>query len=414
MIYRIEGGAPLYGRVRTQGSKNAALPILFATLVTGGKTELSNLPDITDVSHVLAVLSAMGATVERKKDTVTVDTSAIHPPVGAEEHIRAIRGSSYLLGAGIYCFEEIRMPFPGGCNFGKRPLDIHRDGFSALGAFWEEWEEEILLRRGKLRGAVFRLPYPSVGATVNLVLAALRAQGDTRIEGCADEMHVLDFIRFLRACGAVIQYEGGSLTVKGGLPLHGCRFCVMPDGIEAGTYLIGAAACGGEVTVGPVHRAEIRPLLSCFREMGIEYETAEEEAAVTVRRKRPFQGTQVVCAPYPGFPTDLHPQMSVLLSLSRNGGSLCDLVWRERFGYVGELAKTGMRIRTEENRVFLLPGKLHGARMRAADLRAGAAEIIAALAAEGESVIEGRETVERGYAALTEKWQSLGAKLHPG
>lgn len=407
MGYRIEGGRHLYGQVKTQGSKNAALPILFAGLLVGGEVILENIPAIADVAHALAILRGMGATVDVCGDHVRLDTTAVHPPLGGDQHISAIRASSYLLGAGLARFGQISMPLPGGCDLGRRPLDLHRTGLEKLGADWQQEAGRITLCRKRYEGANITLPYPSVGATVNLLLAALGAEGESALCGCATERHVIEVVRFLRMCGAQIRQEGNCFYVKGGTRLHGAAFRIMPDGVEAGTYLIGAATCGGQVCVGPVLREEIRPLLHCFSAMGIAY--AWQGNGVVVTQRQPFLGTEVVCAPYPGFPTDLHPQMSVLLAASQNGGQITDLVWRERFGYVQELKKTGMQLRVIDECVCVSPGRWKGATMTATDLRAGAAMMIAALAAEGESVIEGCDMIERGYEHAWEKWHALGA-----
>lgn len=410
MAFLISGGKPLYGNIRAQGAKNAALPMLFATLLCRTPVTLYGVPDIGDVRVALSLLSSLGAKIERDTSgAITVDTSEAAVPTYALKEAERIRASSYLLGASVTRFGEGSMPYPGGCSFGVRPLDYHRAGFEALHISWEENEKGISVRRERNCGASFHLPYPSVGATVNFILAALGAEGESTLFGYAQEHHVLDFIAFLRAMGASIQTEGAVLHILGGRSLSGGSYTVTPDAIEAGTYLIAAAATGGTVTVEGVRYGEISPLLLAFGRMNIPFRFSGD--AVTVFGSSKMRPTSVIAAPYPAFPTDLHPQMTVLLSRAAGGGRISDLVWNERFSYLDELEKMGLKASRFSHGVRVFESRLHAAAVRSPDLRGGAALVTAALVAEGESRIEGEDMILRGYEMLACKLFSLGAEL---
>ncbi len=409
MAYRIIGGRPLCGCVSASGSKNAALPILFATLLTKERVVLTGVPDIGDVRDACALLQAMGARVERQEHTVTVcaENVSLPPPDAAE--IRRMRGSSYLLGAGLCRLRSIKIARPGGCKLGARPLDIHVAAFRALGASVEE-NEHLLVRGDGLLGADIHLSYPSVGATINAVLAALGAKGRTHIYGYAREPHVYALLSFLCALGASVVAEEDAVTVDGDTPLHGCHFHIPPDDIEASTYLVGGALLGERVTVEGVDSKVLAPLLSLFTELEIPY--AVKEGSVTVSKGTPSHSVRVVCAPYPALPTDLNPQLAVLLS-ALGGGTLTDLVFPERFAYVNELARLGFQGEQRGGMLTVLPSRLHGSRLCVTDLRGGAAMMLAAFASSGESVLFGTELIERGYESPLSKWKRLGAYAEP-
>lgn len=322
--------------------------------------------------------------------------------------VEKIRASAYLLGASVSRFGEGSMRYPGGCSFGVRPLDYHRAGFRALGIAWEE-EGGIAVRHEQPNAACFSLPYPSVGATVNFILAALGVEGESTLLGYAREHHVLDFISFLRNMGAKIYTEGDLLRIEGNCPLHGCSYTVTPDAMEAGTYLIMAAATRGELTVERVRYGELSPLLLALGKMNIPFRFSGD--AVTVYPAKHIVGTAITAAPYPGFPTDLHPQTAVLLTGAEGGGIISDLVWEERFSYADELKKMGALLYRTGNTLHIQRGTLQGGKVRSPDLRGGAALITAALIAEGESRIVGEELVLRGYESLPQKLFSLGADI---
>lgn len=410
MAFLISGGKPLYGCIRAQGAKNAALPMLFATLLCTEPVTLYGVPDIGDVRVALSLLSSLGVKIEYDgSGTLTVDATAGEPPTFSLLEAEKIRASSYLLGATVARFGEGSIPYPGGCSFGVRPLDYHRAGLEALGVLWEEDARGIRVEKRKEKGAVYHLPYPSVGATVNFVLGALGVKGESTLFGYAHEHHVLDFIAFLRTVGAKICLEGDALHIKGGERLTGGSYTVTPDAIEAGTYLIAAAATGGEVTVEGVRYGELSPLLLAFGRMNIPFRFSGD--ALTVTPASHIRTTAVTAAPYPGFPTDLHPQMTVLLSRAEGGGKISDLVWDERFSYLGELEKMGLRVNRFPHGVRVFESKLHPAVVTSTDLRGGAALITAALACEGESKILEEEIILRGYEMLPVKLFSLGADI---
>lgn len=409
MAYCINGGRALSGEVSAQGSKNAALPILFACMAVRGRVLLSHLPAISDIEKTKALLSEFGAVFESTEEGLLVDTSHIHPAVASPSHTGATRASSYLLGVGLGCFGEVRLSPSGGCNLGKRPLDIHKGALEALGALWQEEEGSIHLYASRLSGRRVRLPYRSVGATVNLLLAALFAEGRTDIYNYAREGHIRELLRFLRAVGAEVAETPTRLTVWGKRPLHSAAFRVSGDEIEAATYLMGGVATGGRVRVSGISPEGLFPLLHTLGKMGVKVETEKDAVAVLARGR--LYGTDVVCRPHPGFPTDLHPQMSVLLALSETGGSVRDTVFPDRFGYADALAKMGGAYRRRGGTIRLFPSVLRGAAVAAPDLRAGAALTIAALAAEGRTLLEGEAFIGRGYESFAEKWQSLGGDI---
>ena len=413
MAFLISGGKPLYGNVRTQGAKNAALPMLFATLLCRTPVTLRGVPDIGDVRVALSLLSSLSVKVERiANGTLIIDPSGAIPPTATLTAAAKIRASSYLLGAAVARFGEGEIPYPGGCAFGVRPLDYHRAGFEALHISWQEDENGIRVRREGGTGATFHLPYPSVGATVNFILAALGTRGESTLFGYAREHHVLDFIAFLRVMGAKIHTEGEFLRIEGGAPLKGGSYTVTPDAIEAGTYLIAAAATGGKVTVEGVRYGELSPLLLAFGKMNIPFRFSGD--AVTLSCPARIRTVSVIASPYPGFPTDLHPPMTVLLSRAEGGGVISDLVWDERFSYLTELEKMGFKASRFSHGVRIFSGDLHPAEVLTPDLRGGAALVIAALMAEGESRIKNEEIIMRGYEMLPAKLFSLGADIRIG
>ena len=409
MAFYIEGGVPLCGEVVAQGAKNAVLPMLCATLLCHEPVTLCGVPRIGDVSVLLECLSSLGVSVVWEgKNRVRLCAEAVSPPTAALYKAGELRASAYLLGASLSRFGEGTVPEPGGCAFGSRPLDYHAAGFRALGMRWESALGAIRVERENPAPAFFALPYPSVGATVNFILAALGVAGKSTLYGFAREGHVMDFINFLRTLGARITAEGSALHIEGGVPLHGGEYSILPDAIEAGTYLIAAAATGGEVSVKRSSDGELSPLLLAFGKMQIPFTLSGD--TVTVLRGNRIRSTEIIAAPYPAFPTDLHPPMAALMSKGE-GGSICDLVWHERFSYVGELQKMGLRAVLSPRTVSVTHSRLHGAEVVVPDLRGGAALVIAALMAEGRSTLTGEEKLLRGYEGISEKLCSLGAHI---
>ncbi len=409
MIYRVTGGGELWGRLTPQGSKNAALPLLFASLLLKDVT-LARLPRIGDVRSVLRALSLMGAEITEQENAVRIRTEDIRPPEReAREALAETRASSYLLGAGVARFGEALLSPPGGCDFGGRPLDMHCAGLSALGARFESTDGEIRVCARRLVGNTVLLPYPSVGATVNILLAALAAEGETVIIGYAKELHVLDLIRALRAAGAEIAVTENTLRVQGGRPLSPIRHTVMADGIEVGTYLVAVAAAGGDIRVSREVEEELSSLLSLLKKMGCEI--TREEGELRLRAKKGLRGADITFSPYPSLPTDLHPQLAVLLSQTAEGGRVNDRVFRERYAYLSALAPMGLRAAREGDGARVLPSRLFGATVTAPDLRAGAAAVLAAHLATGDSRILRAERIARGYENMMEKMRAIGVEI---
>ena len=409
----VSGGRTLSGEVEIGGSKNAALPILFGGIATGGECVFSRLPRVSDVLRTLEILRYLGARISfLKNGDVRVDYSTLREGLPPATLTAAIRGSTYLLGAMLARFGKARLCGAGGCDFGSRPIDQHLLGFEKMGAKIQENEGMLtLFADNGLCGTHIRLAMPSVGATANLMIAATAAEGETVIENAAAEPHVAALAAFLSDAGADIQGVGtGVVTVKGKKPLHGVRNTIIPDMIEAGTYLALGAACRGPVCVRSVCPEHLTALLDHFRAMGIFVRTDED--SITVAAPEAYRNTDIVTGPFPAFPTDLHPQMAALFAIGDRAvgkGSVEERVFASRFRYTEGLAAMGADVRIEGNRAFFSPVCLHSNKLRSPDLRGGAALLIAALATAGESEITNAFTVARGYEHLEEKLGALGA-----
>ncbi len=410
----VRGSARLCGEIVIGGSKNAALPVLFGGILTGERCVFSNLPRVSDVLRTLEILRALGARIRffENKD-VSIDYSGVRPVLPPPQLTSSIRGSTYLLGALLGRFGEARLGGMGGCDFGVRPIDQHLKGFSKLGTLVSEGEEVRLFARRGLMGADITLAMPSVGATANLLLASVTAKGETVIRNAAAEPHVCALADFLTACGAQIEGIGtDTVRVFGVSELHGTAYRVIPDMIEAGTYLCAGVACEGPVCVRDVCPTHLGALLDTLREMGVLVETGAD--FVRVSAPRGYRSTAVVTAPYPGFPTDLHPQMTALFCIggrARGRGSVCERIWASRFRYVEGLRALGAEIVVEGDTALVKPRALRGGVVRSPDLRGGAALLLAALSAKGETQITNADTLARGYEHLAEKLQSLGAHV---
>ena len=407
----VKTGACLRGSVSVGGSKNAALPILAATLLCDGPCVIGNLPRIRDVERMLSILLHMGCTVEwLDPKTCRIDSRGAAVPDAPDPLTEDLRASSYLLGASLGRFGEGRIGKIGGCDFGGRPIDQHIKAFAALGGSVCLSEEEITVCAPALLGASVDFDTVSVGATVNAILAAVRAKGETVLFHAASEPHVLDLADFLRAAGADIRGAGtGVIRIRGVERLHGCTYAVIPDMIEAGTYLLAAAATRGALSARGIPPAQLRPLTEKLRQMGADVDL--EEHAIHVFAPKKLSAVSVSTRPYPGFPTDLQPQMVAALSVTEGVGCVRENVWHKRFRYVEELMKMGAGIRVFDNRATVVGASLHGATVNVPDLRAGAALLIAACAAEGESVLCDAEPITRGYEDIVPKMQALGADI---
>ena len=410
----INGGRPLYGNINVSGMKNAALPIVFASILTADRCVVENLPIVSDIELSLEILRRMGATVERiNKSTVAIDTTNFEGSVSPYDLVSRLRGSTYLLGAELGRFGRAKVGFPGGCDFGVRPIDQHQKGFEALGAkvTIENGCNCITTGPAGLNGASIYFDIASVGATINVMLAAVMAKGKTTIDNAAREPHIVDLANFLNMCGARISGAGTSvIKIQGVEKLHGCNYTIIPDMIEAGTYMVAAAAAGGRVSVRGVIPKHMETVTAKLVEMGADVE--EFEDYIVVARAGRLNRTNVKTYFYPGFPTDMHPQISALLATAEGTSLVTESVWENRFRYVDELVKMNANI-TVDGRTATIVGvpKLTGAPVKAVDLRAGAAMIIAGLSAEGLTEISKVESIERGYDDIVGKLASLGADI---
>ena len=410
----VSGGVRLSGEVPIGGSKNAALPVLFGGILTGERCVFSNLPRVSDVLRALEILRALGARIHfAENHDVTIDYAAVQPLLPPPALTSAIRGSTYLLGALLGRFGKARLGGMGGCDFGARPIDQHLMGFSRLGAVVREGEEVYLLAKGGLAGCEIPLAMPSVGATANLMLAAATASGKTVIRNAAAEPHVAALGDFLVAAGAKIEGVGTDTVRVIGVPrLHGVAYRIIPDMIEAGTYLCAGMACKGPVCVRGVEPMHLGALLAAFRVMGARVEIGERE--VTVSAPDLYRNVAVETGPYPAFPTDLQPQITALFSLggrAEGEGVVRERIWASRFRYVEGLRALGADISLSGDTAVVRPAPLHGGSVYSPDLRGGAALLLAALAVRGEVDIGNAATIARGYEHLAEKLGALGAKV---
>lgn len=414
-IYEISGGTPLMGNVTISGAKNAAVAILPATLLVKGRCRIENVPDISDVRILLAILESMGAVVEKEDGgIVTIDCSGIREEEPDPALVRKMRASYYIMGAMLGRFGRSHVALPGGCSFASRPIDQHIKGFKALGAAVTETDEYVAMEPGPngLKGNRISLDVVSVGATVNIILAAALLPGQTVIENAAKEPHIVDLANFLNTMGAHIT-GAGTDTVKiwGVEALQGGSYAIIPDQIEAGTYMAAAAATGGDILVKNVIPKHMECITSKLAEMGAEVTNFDD--CIRIRSTGRLSGATVKTRPYPGFPTDMQAQICMCMALAGGISKLTESVYETRFfGYCSELEIMGAEIHID-GKTATVYGKdgLHGATVRARDLRAGAALIIAGLAAEGTTRVENIHYVERGYERLIEKLTALGAKI---
>lgn len=409
----IKGGNQLRGDVYISGMKNAALPIIFATVLTADKCIIENVPNVSDITMSFDILRAMGARIDHiDETTVQIDTTELVGGSSPYDLVSRMRGSTYLLGAELARFGHAKVGFPGGCNFGSRPIDMHIKGFEALGATVLQDNEYVYANaEGGLLGSSIYFDIISVGATVNIMLAATLAEGTTVIENAAREPHIVDLANFLNTCGADIKGAGtGIIKINGVKKLHGCTYDIIPDMIEAGTYMTAVAATGGEVNIRNIIPKHLEIISTKLIEMGVEVDTYDDY--ITVRSSGALKPTNIKTLPYPGFPTDMHPQFSTLLSIADGESAVYETIWKNRFKYVAELEKMGADITVQEpNAYFRGVKQLHGASVRSVDLRAGAAIIIAGLVADGKTEVTEISTIERGYLDIVGKLRELGADI---
>lgn len=408
----INGGKRLSGKIEVSGMKNAALPIIFSTILVEDRCIIENIPEIRDVTTALEIITAMGARVRMlDRTTVEIDTTGIVCGSAPYELARSIRASYYILGAELGRFGMTTSAFPGGCNFITRPIDLHIKGFEALGATVSIDEGSIhAFAKDGLKANSIYLDIESVGATINIILAAVKAEGLTIIDNAAREPHIVDLANFLNSCGANISGAGTDvIKIRGVKSLHGVSYAIIPDMIEAGTYMIAAAATHSVLTVANIIPKHLESITAKLEEMGVS--VVEDDESVVVDGRCSLSRIRLKALPYPGFPTDMQPQMCVLLCLANGVSTITDSVWDNRFRYTGELARMGANITVEGKTATVVGGKLRAAAVKAVDLRAGATMVIAGLAAEGETTIDDVYHIERGYERMVEKLNAVGADI---
>lgn len=410
--YVIKGGNPLVGEVEIGGAKNAALAILAAAIMTDETVTVENLPDVRDTNVLLQAMKEIGAQVERiDRHTVKINGSGIGSYSVDYEYIKRIRASYYLLGAMLGKYKRAEVPLPGGCNIGSRPIDQHLKGFKALGAEVKIEYGFIVAEAEHLRGSHIYLDVVSVGATINIMMAASMAEGNTVIENAAKEPHVVDVANFLNSMGANIKGAGTDvIRIRGVERLHATEYPIIPDQIEAGTFMFAAAVTKGDVTVKNVIPKHLEATTSKLLEIGCEIEELDD--AVRVVCSKGLKPTNVKTLPYPGFPTDMQPQITVALGLAKGTSIVTESIFENRFKYVDELARMGANIKVEGN-TAIIDGVVQytGAQISSPDLRAGAALVLAGLAADGITIVEDVHFIERGYECFEEKLKSLGAMI---
>ena len=408
--YIIKGGNPLVGEVEIGGAKNAALAILAAAIMTDETVTIDNLPDVNDINVLLEAISGIGAEVDRiDRHTVRINGSNIENFDIEYDYIKKIRASYYLLGALLGKYKRAEVALPGGCNIGSRPIDQHLKGFRALGAYVDIEHGKIIAEAERLIGKHIYFDVVSVGATINVMMAASMAEGLTILENVAKEPHVVDVANFLNSMGANIRGAGTDvIKIRGVSRLHKTDYSIIPDQIEAGTFMFAAAATRGDVTVMNVIPKHLEATIAKLVEIGCEVE--EFDDAVRVVSKGDLHNTQVKTLPYPGFPTDMQPQIGVTLALCKGTSTITESIFENRFKYLSELARMGANVKVEGNAATIEGvDKFSGARVSAPDLRAGAALVIAGMAADGITIVDDIVYIQRGYERFEEKLRSLGA-----
>ena len=410
--YIMKGGNPLVGEVTISGAKNAALGILAAAIMTDDDVVIDNLPDVSDINALLEAISHLGAKVERiDRHAVKINAENIHAVTVEDEHMRKIRASYYFIGALLGKYKSAEVPLPGGCTIGSRPIDQHLKGFRALGSDVKIVRGAVVAHAIDLVASHIYLDVVSVGATINIMMAATMAEGETILENVAKEPHVVDVANFLNSMGANIKGAGTDvIRIKGVRRLHGTNYSIIPDQIEAGTFMCAAAITRGDITVKNVIPKHLEAISAKLTEMGCEVVEFDEEIRVVGKPRQRHMNFKTL--PYPGFPTDMQPQMTVALALADGTSVVTESIFENRFKYVDELSRMGANIKVESS-VAIVDGvgSFTGAQVVAPDLRAGAALVLAGLAAEGYTTVDEIGYVERGYENFEEKLRSLGAVI---
>ena len=410
--YIIKGGIPLVGEVEISGAKNAALPILSAAVMADEPVTLENLPDVNDINVMIHAIENLGARVERlDRHSIRINGGTITSHAVDYESIKKIRASYYLLGALLGKRRRAEVPLPGGCNIGLRPIDQHLKGFMAIGAEVVNEHGVIKATASRMTGAHIFMDMVSVGATINIMMAASRAEGRTIIENAAKEPHVVDTANFLNCMGADIKGAGTDvIRINGVSSFHGCSYSIVPDMIEAGTFMAAAAATRGDVIIKNIIPKHMEAVTAKLKEIGCEIEEGDD--SIRVVSAKTLRRTQLKTLPYPGFPTDMQPQMGTVLAIAKGTSIMTESIFENRFKYVDELARMGANIKVEAN-TAIIDGVPHltGARVSSPDLRAGAALVIAGLAAEGYTIVDDIVYIQRGYEDFEQKLRSLGAEI---
>jgi UDP-N-acetylglucosamine 1-carboxyvinyltransferase len=410
--YIMNGGSPLVGEVAIGGAKNAALGILAAAIMTDEDVYIENLPDVKDINVMLEAIKAIGAIVERlDRHSVRINASSVKDVLVDDEFIRKIRASYYFIGALLGKYKSAEVALPGGCNIGSRPIDLHLKGFKALGAEIDIESGRVKAHAIDLVAADIYLDTVSVGATINIMMAASLAEGRTVIENAAKEPHIVDVANFLNSMGADIKGAGTDvIRINGVKSLHGSRYSIIPDQIEAGTFMCAAAITKGDITVKNIIPKHMEAISAKLMEMGCE--VVEFDDAIRVIAKNNQKATNIKTLPYPGFPTDMQPQITTALALATGSSLVVESIFENRFKYVDELARMGTNIKVEGNTAMVIGvAKLRGAMLKAPDLRAGAALVLAGLAAEGQTTVDDIKYIKRGYEDFEGKLVSLGADI---
>ncbi len=411
--YIIKGGHKLTGEVEVGGFKNAALPIIAASLLCEEDVIIDNIPDIKDINVILDSIAEIGARVERiSRHKVKINAGRLHSTCLDNESIKKIRAAYYPIGSLLGRYQSAIAPLPGGCNIGSRPIDLHIKGFEALGAEIKIEHGMIIAKRDKLVGTNIYFDRITVGATINVMMAAVLAEGNTTLENVAKEPHVVDVANFLNSMGANIKGAGTDvIRIKGVKKLHGTEYSVIPDQIEAGTFMMAALVSGGDVTVKNVIPKHLESIIAKISEMGCK--VIEGDDYVRVQGTATLKRTNVRAVEYPGFPTDMQPQITVALCFAEGTSIVTETIFDGRFKYVDELAKMGASIKVENGNTAIIEGidKMTGAEVSATDLRAGVALVMAGLAADGYTTIDNIQYIERGYENLVKKLNGLGASM---
>lgn len=408
----IEGNNRLNGKIKISGSKNSAVALVPAAVLCDEVVTIANVPNISDISALDEILTYLGAKVIRERDVIRIDSSNIENKIIPEKISKKLRASYYFMGALLSRFKKVEMYFPGGCSIGARPINLHLKGFEALGAKVEEKENLFIITADKLKGAKINLDFASVGATINLMLAAVKAEGTTVISNAAKEPHIVNVATFLNNMGAKISGAGTSeIKIVGVEHLHSCFHEVVPDYIETGTYMILASVIGDDMIIDNIIPDHVESLISKLEEVGVPMEIGIDY--IRIRSPKELKATNIKTQVYPGFPTDLQQPMTTLLTQAKGKSIINETIWENRFLNLNELNKMGATTETLTNSkaVIVGPTKLKAKKVKATDLRAGASLVIAGLIATGTTVIDNADYILRGYEGIVEKLTKVGAKI---